>query len=387
MSRRWSLNPSGRGSATNVLGSIERHSHGSAGGSELINSHCGVSCSVVALLVSGCTGNSNKSASSGLGTDLALLSDEITLQVEPSDTLTIDWYSLDRYGKAVGSDLSTENARVEFLTSEESRVLLPPNFFRFGTLEATEKELGFSRKDAISALELQIPPLSVAVVRGSFDKTKLETALGPEQDGIRSIGPKKDYEIDPLSSSAIRQLGMGLRVTQIDDALVVSTNRSIVAKLIATPKSNLASQSPWRELAAELDSRNAYAAWLVANQNAKAPPFGVFNDADNAEKLVAEYEKTLIERPTAIGVGFTGKNGAALVYTHGSESAAEINEKLLGTLLTDGVSNTSTKPLREYFTVKAISRNKTTVIVELTTDRPEFLRGFLLSGDTGFASK
>jgi hypothetical protein len=346
---------------------------------------------MLACVATSCTGSDKTSVgkSGGLLADLSHVSGELTQQNEPGGPAIVSWYSLGRLGQANGTDLSTPKAREEFWSNSDDRFLLArPDLFQ-ATPKDIEMEFGFSStSDVTSALEIQRPPFQVTVVRGQFDKAKIEKALGKAKGGIWSLGPEKDYEIDIEGRSAARRLGMGLRITQIDDVLVASTNRPMIEKLVASPKDNIAQASPWKELAAELDSNNVYTAVLAPRIGASPPPFSLMElEAGTLKKLQAEYEKTLIERPTAIGVGVTKSDGAVVVYTHDSESSAEMNEKLLEGVLRNGFSMLSARPLTELFTVKSIKRNKTTVTVEVSTPKPATMIQMLQQQDTGFASK
>jgi hypothetical protein len=290
---------------------------------------------------------------------------------ETVDSFTMNWFDVSRISKANGldrpgvlADRAPWGAQLNNTGGFIPRLMatVPAEAF-----DSTVKEIGIHPLAITSSLEIERQPMSVMLLSGEFGATDLTSAMGEPKEGIWSVGPVEDFEIDPLGASSVRRVGQGLRFTESEAGVLMSNSTDVArdsAKLAKGSGTSLLDDELIRMVALELDRANVYAARAQFGITS-GPERGVFDDGSSVKADVEDPLQLLPFR--AMAAGASSKTNTTLVFVNVSEEAAGKNEPLLKRVLTEGFSEKSRQPLSTYFSVESVER---TGIVIVATLRP-----------------
>jgi hypothetical protein len=233
---------------------------------------------------------------------------------------------------------------------------------------AAVKEIGIHPLAITSALEIQSPPTVVTLLNGEFGAKDLTAAMGEPKDGMWSVGPTDDFVADIKGVTRVRRIGAGLRFTASDAGVLMSTSTDVARASTGTPSDDksMLSDTSVRLVAQELDRADVYAARAQFGLPS-GPTRDPFQSIDSAaEELKADVEDPLELFPfLAMAVGASSKTSTTLIFVNPSEEAAAKNEPILKRVLSDAISEQSTKPLSTYFSVESFERKSVTIVVTI----------------------
>ncbi len=330
----------------------------------------------VLLLVGGLAacGSSNQSSpakagQAGFGDHLSRVPLDAAGDLDDAETTMISWVNLERASELAGlTRPSDKSAEAKWLTELLAKgndptsgvVLALPRLIRDPSpdrYDAVAKEIGFQPGAISASLEIDRPPLRYAVLTGTFNDETLTAAMGEPTDDVWSIGPDEDFKADIKGRSDIRRIGEGIRFARSGDALLSSTDSTLVTqgKELPSTGKGLTDRPQLRAIAEQLDAANAYSALITDGVSTGG---GASRDPRQAEVRKRLGLSTNLQPFLAIGVGLTDTTTAVLVFVHASPESAEQNKDALEDALKNGTDEATGQPLSTFFTVESLTQNE-----------------------------
>jgi hypothetical protein len=288
---------------------------------------------------------------------------------ETVDSFTMDWFDVSRISEANGLDrpeaLADRAPWGDQLNNTGGFIPRLMVTVRGAAFDSTVKEIGIHPLAITSSLEIDRQPRSVMLLSGEFGATDLTSAMGEPKEGIWSVGPAEDFEIDPLGASPVRKVGQGLRFTESEAGVLMSNSTDVARDSTTLAKgsgTSLLDDELVRTVALELDRANVYAARAQFGITA-GPRRSVFDDGPT---IKADAEDPLQLAPfLAMAAGASSKTNSTLVFVNVNEEAARKNEPLLKRVLTEGFVENSGEPLSEYFSVESVKRKGVVIVATI----------------------
>lgn len=209
---------------------------------------------------------------------------ELPLDEEPGAVISIgdlaratELAGLERPGADDGDAIAEWAQRLSGVRREEQDLVLVlfPELLRnsVGSSEEVADELGWNVADVDAYAEVYRPPHHTAVVSGAdLDAAVFDDGDVVElEDGIVTAGEGEDHWTDFDGRTALRPLGIPLRMGAADGRIVASRSTDVVRGWLDGGLRSSADSEPHRLVAAALDRADAYGAMLVSYRGTDAP--------------------------------------------------------------------------------------------------------------------
>lgn len=342
----------------------------------------GLTAATLTLALAACGGDDGDGGGLGTGDDysvegaLAELPASVTEGEDGESDLMISTGDVTTATEAAGLERpdagSDEIGRwVSTLTGYNSEEP-PPTFVPLGTVfgrapvqvDEFDDELGWSLLDVDSFVEQSAPPLTFSVVRGEFDDATLSDDLTETGDGIVSAGEGDDFQTNVEETTAARGIGSPLRLAQDGELIAASTGTPQVEAWLEGGDT-LADDEGLAAIAKALDDADVISAIITRPESGFGANAMLGERAASPEMAKAINEQALPAPFDTVGVGWAVEDDEAvitMVFAHDDADAATSNADALETMLADGTSLQTNRPMSELYTLDEVTTDDTLAI-------------------------
>lgn len=228
-------------------------------------------------------------------------------------------------------------------------------------------DVGWTILDVDQFIERQTPPESVMALRGYFDRSALNEAMGQAEDGVWVAGDPDGRDL--AERTAARPLGQPQWLSLQSNWLLITESAEDMdaARSEGDPRETLAEDDRLAALAGALDGEDVYTALLANDASATDPVAGAPLRELSPEVVEAICAKALPERPLSLAAGLADDGGPVVVFAllHEDDAAAEANAEAIERMVEEGSSYRTRQRWSELVTLDRVTADGTITVVRL----------------------